>query len=79
MRRSTLWWAEIYPFYKGVAKGGGGGHGGHGSTQSIQDKNKDLGNYDKYLPLRDCFLAGFLISGLTKEKYNYNTTSQGTN
>ena len=25
--------------------------------------------YDKYLPLRDCFLAGLLISGLTKEKY----------
>ena len=27
---------------------------------SILDKNKDLGNYDKYLPLRDCFLAGLL-------------------
>ena len=39
-------------------------------SQSILDKNKDLGNYDKHLPLRDCFLAGLLISGLTKEKYN---------
>ena len=37
--------------------------------QSIQEKNKDLGNYDKYLPLRDCFLAGLLVSGLTKEKH----------
>ena len=27
-------------------------------------------NYDKHLPLRDCFLAGLFISGLTKEKYN---------
>ena len=23
----------------------------------------------KYLPLRDCFFAGLLVSGLTKEKY----------
>ena len=38
--------------------------------QSILDKNKDLGNYDEYLPLRDCFFAGLLIRGLTKEKYN---------
>ena len=38
--------------------------------QSNLDKNKDLGNYDKYLPLRDCFLAGLLKSGLAKEKYN---------
>ena len=38
--------------------------------QSFLDKNKDLGNYDKHLSLRDCFLAGLLISGLTKEKYN---------
>ena len=38
--------------------------------QSILDKNKDLGNYDEQLPLRDCFLAGLLMSGLTKEKYN---------
>ena len=34
-------------------------------SQSILDKNKDLGNYDKHLALRDCFLAGLLISGLT--------------
>ena len=38
--------------------------------QSILDKDKDLGNYDEHLPLRDYFLAGLLISGLTKEKYN---------
>ena len=38
--------------------------------QSILDKSKDLGNYDKYLLLRDCFLAGLLTSGLTKEKYD---------
>ena len=42
--------------------------------QSIVGKNKDLGNYNKYLPLRDCFLAGLLISGLTKEKYNTTLT-----
>ena len=41
---------------------------------SILDKNKDLGNYNKYLPLRDCFLAGLLISGLTKEEYNTTLT-----
>ena len=52
----------------GVARGGG--HGGHAPPQSILDKSKDLGNYDKHLPLRGCFLAGLLISGLTKEKYN---------
>ena len=46
-----------------------GGHEGL-APQSILDKNKDVGNYDKYLPLRDCFLAGLLISGLTKEKFN---------
>ena len=52
-----------------------GGHGGHVSPpQSILDENKDLGNYDKYLPLRDSFLAGLLISGLTKEKYNTTLT-----
>ena len=46
----------------GVA-GGGEGHGGHDSPpQSIQDKNKVLGNYDKHLRLRDCFLAGLLTS-----------------
>ena len=28
----------------------------------ILDKNKDLGNHDKYLPLRDCYLAGLSIS-----------------
>ena len=50
----------------GVARGARGPW----PPQSIQDKNKDLGNYDKHLPLRDCFLAGVLISGLTKEKYN---------
>ena len=33
-------------------------------------KNKDLGNYDEYLSLHDCFLAGFLISGFTTEKYD---------
>ena len=38
--------------------------------QSILDKDKNLGNYDKNLSLRDCFLAGLLISGLTKEKYD---------
>ena len=38
--------------------------------QSILDKNKDLGNYEKHLPLRDCFLAGIFISGLTKERCN---------
>ena len=49
----------------------GGGHGSHAPPhQSILDKSKDLGNYDKHLPLRDCFLAGLLISWLTKEKYN---------
>ena len=36
----------------------------------ILDKNKDLGNYDKHLPLRDCLLAGVVTSGLTKEKCN---------
>ena len=41
-------------------------------SQSIQDKNKNLGNYNKHLPLRDCFLVEILISGLNKE--NYNTT-----
>ena len=49
----------------GVARGG---HGGHGPSQSILDKSKDLGNYDKYLSLRDCFLAGLLKSGFTKDK-----------
>ena len=39
-------------------------------SQSILDKNKDLCNYDKHLPLRDCFFAGLLISGLTKQKHN---------
>ena len=39
-------------------------------ARSILDENKDLDDYDKHLPLRGCFLAGFLISGLTKEKYN---------
>ena len=39
--------------------------------QSILDKNKDRDNYDEYLPLRDCFLAGLLISELT---YRRNTT-----
>ena len=39
---------------KGVARGGGLGA---------------MRNYDKHLPLRDWFLAGLLISGLTKEKY----------
>ena len=34
----------------------------------VLDKNKYLGNYDKYLPLRDCFLPELLISRLTKEK-----------
>ena len=29
-------------------------------------------NYDKYLSWRDCLLAGLLVSGLTKEKYEYN-------
>ena len=38
------------------------------------DKNKDLGNSDIYLPLCDCFLAGFLISRLTNEKYDKPTT-----
>ena len=38
--------------------------------QSILDKNKDLGNYEKHLPLRDCFLAGLFICGLTEEKCN---------
>ena len=53
----------------GVARGAGE-HGGHAPpSQSIRDKNKDLGNYDKHLTLRNCFLAGLLISGLTKEKY----------
>ena len=33
----------------------------------------DLGNQEKYLPLRVVFLAGILISGLTSAKYN--TTS----
>ena len=51
----------------GVARGGGTGVM---PPPSILVKNKDLGNYDKHLPLRDCFLAGLLISGLTKEKYN---------
>ena len=37
--------------------------------QSTLDNNKDLENYDKHLPLRHCFLAGLLISGLTKKKY----------
>ena len=31
-------------------------------SHSILNKNKDLGNYDKYLPLRDCFLAGQSIN-----------------
>ena len=55
---------------KGVARRG---HGGH-APQFVLDKNKDLGNYDKYLPLRDCLLAGLLISGLTKKKYNRPAT-----
>ena len=37
----------------------------------ILDENKVLGNYDKHLPLGDCFLSGLLISGLTKEKCNF--------
>ena len=41
-----------------------------GVARGARDKNKDLGNYDKYLPLRDCFFAGLLISGLTKKKFN---------
>ena len=56
-----------------VCTGQGRSQGGTGamppSPQSILDKNKDHVHY-KYLPLRDCFLAGLLISGLTKEKYN---------
>ena len=52
----------------GVARGGG--HGGLASPQSTLYKNKDLGNHDEHLPLRNCFQAGLLISGLTKEKYN---------
>ena len=59
--------------FMGVA-GGGGPQGScppyPPPTQSILDKNKDLGNFDKYLPLRDYFLAGLLISGLTKQKHN---------
>ena len=27
--------------------------------QSILNRNKDLGNYDKYLPMRDCFCWAF--------------------
>ena len=38
--------------------------------QFIVNKNNDLSNYDKYLSLPDCFLAGLLISGLAKEKYD---------
>ena len=41
---------------KGVA--GGGARGSLPPSQFILDKNKDLGNYNKYLPLRDCVLAG---------------------
>ena len=37
--------------------------------QSILENNKVLANCDKLLPLRDCFLAGLLISGPTKEKH----------
>ena len=42
------------------------------TPQSILNKNMNLGNYNKYLPLRDCFLAELFIGliGLTKEKYN---------
>ena len=43
---------------------------GDGPPHSILDKKKVLGNYNKHLPLRDCFLAGLLISGLTMEKCN---------
>ena len=56
------------PTPMGVTRGGLGGHAS--PPQSILDKNKNLGNYDKHLPLCDSFLAGLLISGLTKEKYN---------
>ena len=35
-------------------------------------QKQGFGNYDKYLPLRDFFLARLLISGLAKEKH-YNT------
>ena len=55
----------------GVARGGPRRLCLPSSPQSILDKSNDLGNYDKHLPLRDCFLAGLLIStGLTTEKYN---------
>ena len=50
----------------GVARGATGAI----PPQSILDKRKDRGNYDKHLLLRDCFLAGLLISGFTKEKHN---------
>ena len=47
-----------------------GGRGGIAPLQSTLDKYKDLDNYDKHLPLSDCFLGGLLISWPTKEKYN---------
>ena len=49
---------------------GGESTGAMPPSHSILGKNMDLGNYDKHLRLRDCFLAGLLISGFTKEKYN---------
>ena len=50
----------------GVARGGTGAM----PPQSIMDNNKNFGNYEKHLRLRDCFLAGLFASGLTKEKCN---------
>ena len=53
-------------------RGQGERNGGHAPPKSIREKNKDLSSYDKYLLLRDCFLSGLPINGLTMEKYNSN-------
>ena len=65
--RSSLHASAQHRECKGVARKA---TGAMPPPQSILDKNKDLRHFNKYLPLRDCFLAGLLISGLTKEKYN---------
>ena len=54
---------KLRPADKGVARGGGM------PPPSTLDKSKDLGNYGKYLPQRDCFLAGLLIYIIRKWAY----------
>ena len=46
-----------------------GGTGAMASPNPSWTKTRILVIMIKYLPLHDCFFAGLLVSGLTKEKY----------